>query len=254
MKKILFLCLASLLLVSCASGVRPKSGGYGEGGKGIEDILGEYEREEEAKYVADRESYFPHTALLPEEDPTRLTLRDQARKLVGKKGRTITVNGRRFSNDCSGMVRGVYSAVGIDLMAEAASFGEDAGGVEIIFETYKDAGWSDGDRLPRAGDLIFFNNSYDKNRNGKWDDPLTHVSLVTGVEEDGTVVYVHHVSRGVQRYRMNLDQKGVFKAGSKRMNDFLRRRPRRDKDQKKYLSDALFFSFVDVIGSKRATR
>ena len=250
MKKLLLLCLASLLLASCASGVRSKTAAP----KGIEDLLEEYEREETAKYRADRESYFPRTELLPEEDPVRLTLREAARKLIGKKGRSITVKGERFTNDCSGMVRGVYSAVGIDLMAEAGRFGPDANGVEIIFDTYKDAAWSGGDRLPRAGDLIFFNNSYDKNRNGIWDDPLTHVSLVTGVEEDGTIVYIHHVSRGGQRYRMNLDRVGVYKDGSKRMNDFLRRRPKRDKDQKKYLSDALFFSFVDVLGSKAAVR
>jgi hypothetical protein len=103
--------------------------------------------------------------------------------------------------------------------------------------------------MPKAGDLVFFNNTWDMNRNGKWDDPLTHVGMVTGVEEDGTVVYIHHASRGVQRYRMNLKYKGVYKVGNKIVNDYLRKRPKRDKNRGKYLSDKFFYRFADVLNA-----
>ena len=203
-------------------------------------------------YVNDKNSLLPSTTILPEEDPTRVKIRSIARALIGKKGRFITIGGKKFPNDCSGMVRGVYSAVGVDLLEQASRF-KGMNGVKIIYNTYKENGWSTKKRLPRTGDLIFFNNTYDMNKNGKWDDYLTHVALVTGIEEDGTVVHIHHVSRGVQRYRLNLNRKGVYKDGKKPVNDFLRRRPKWDQDRTKYLSENLFYRFINVLDPKVAS-
>src|SRR6266542_2553732 len=49
---------------------------------------------------------------------------------------------------------------------------------------------------PSPGDLVFFDDTYDRNRNGRADDRLTHVGIVEYVV-DGTVVFVHRGGRAV---------------------------------------------------------
>jgi hypothetical protein len=76
---------------------------------------------------------------------------------------------------------------------------------------------------PLPGDLVFFKETYDRNRDGRRNDGLTHVGLVDDVEADGTVVIIHRVARGVVRYRMNLghpDQ--AASPQGRRWNDWLR--------------------------------
>jgi hypothetical protein len=58
---------------------------------------------------------------------------------------------------------------------------------------------------PARGDLIFWDNTWDRNRDGVWNDPLTHVGMVTDVTADDTIEFVHfHYRRGVVTARMNL--------------------------------------------------
>jgi hypothetical protein len=56
----------------------------------------------------------------------------------------------------------------------------------------------------RPGDIIFWDNSYDRNGDGRFNDELTHAGIVVAVEDDGTVSYVHHnYRRGVVIASMN---------------------------------------------------
>jgi hypothetical protein len=74
-----------------------------------------------------------------------------------------------------------------------------------------------------AGDLVFFKETYDFNRDGQANDGLTHVGLVDDVEADGTVVVIHRVARGVVRYRMNLAHPDTATSPTgARWNDWLR--------------------------------
>jgi hypothetical protein len=60
-------------------------------------------------------------------------------------------------------------------------------------------------RLPLPGDLVFWDNTYDRNGNGRWDDDLTHAGIVVSVDDDGTIHYVHHnYRRGIVVEQMNL--------------------------------------------------
>jgi len=60
------------------------------------------------------------------------------------------------------------------------------------------------ERDPLAGDLVFFENTYDRNRNGRADDGVTHVGLVEEVRPDGAVVFLHRGGRGVARAVLDL--------------------------------------------------
>ncbi len=149
---------------------------------------------------------------------SRETTVTAAVKLVGKK--QVVLNGKRYGDDCTGLVRGVYAQVGIDLMSSAAK-GDN--GVTAIYRFASEHGRIyDGGR-PVAGDLVFFKDTYDLNRDGRVNDGLTHIGLVEAIEEDGTVVVIHRVARGVVRYRMNLafrDQ--AMSPAGRPVNDWLR--------------------------------
>ena len=57
---------------------------------------------------------------------------------------------------------------------------------------------------PNLGDVVFFDNSYDRNQNGRLDDMLTHIAIVVGVEDDGTVSMTHLGGSGITDLTMNL--------------------------------------------------
>jgi hypothetical protein len=141
-----------------------------------------------------------------------------ANALIGKKG--LVVDDRAFSSDCTGLVRAAYSTVGIDPAVEGVP-GEN--GVSAIWRFSSRHGRTFFGGRPLPGDLVFFRETYDRNRDGRSNDGLTHIGLVERVEVDGTVQILHRVAQGVVRYRMNLGypDDSLSRAGA-RVNDWLR--------------------------------
>jgi hypothetical protein len=80
----------------------------------------------------------------------------------------------------------------------------------------KGAVTSRGPALP--GDLVFFEETYDRNRDGFRNDGLTHVGIVESVEPDGTVTFIHRGGSGVARARVNPST-----PGERASNDYIRR-------------------------------
>jgi len=149
---------------------------------------------------------------------SRETTVSNAVNLVGKKH--VVLGGKRYGDDCTGLVRGVFAQVGVDLMSSAAA-GDN--GVTAIYRFATQHGRVYEGGRPVAGDLVFFRDTYDLNRDGRVNDGLTHVGLVEKIEEDGTVIVIHRVARGVVRYRMNLafrDQ--AMTPEGRPVNDWLR--------------------------------
>jgi surface antigen len=78
-------------------------------------------------------------------------------------------------------------------------------------------------KRPSPGDVAFFDNTYDRNNNGRRDDSLSHVAVVESVDEDGTIQMIHKSNRGVLPLIMNLHHPGEHKdTTGKVLNDFLR--------------------------------
>jgi hypothetical protein len=123
------------------------------------------------------------------------------RSLAGK--RSLVVNGVTFPNDCTGLVRAAYAFASIDL---AYRFDEYAGnGVRRLYETLKDENLLYAVRYPAPADLVFWDDTYDANANGRADDELTHVGVVISVDPDGSIYYLHyHYRLGPVIERMNL--------------------------------------------------
>jgi len=163
-------------------------------------------------------------------------------QLVGE--RNLAKVSRGMPNDCSGFVRLAYLSAGIDLVAHGFQAGENA--VSAIFRRA-----TEGKRLhhraPRPGDLVFFRETYDRNRDGRRNDGMTHIGVVEDVGDDGTVTFIHRGSKGVARSRMNLShpEKHQLAQGGPVVNDFLRPAT---KGGRAYLTGELFVAFASPDG------
>ncbi|MEQ1508144.1 MAG: CHAP domain-containing protein [Myxococcota bacterium] len=145
-------------------------------------------------------------------------------------------NPRGFRDDCSGYVMAVFARAGIPLDGNTASFYDQA----------KTDGSLHHRKLPNPGDIAFFDDTYDRNHNGKLDDPLSHVAVVLEVHPDGTIVLGHGgTSRGRTTLTMNLehphDREGDDGAV---VNDWLRVRRDDDPAGTRYLASELWRAFA----------
>jgi hypothetical protein len=92
--------------------------------------------------------------------------------------------------------------------------------------------------------LVFFDNTWDFNGDGEWNDPLTHVGIVERIESDGTVVFISRVADAIQRYRMNLRHPQIHKTADGRiLNDYIRRKLPSDPNRLGRLTGELFMSY-----------
>ena len=139
---------------------------------------------------------------------TQEIILDQAFSLLNKKpNASVSVNGKNFTLDCIGTVAAIFYKAGIDIMKnahEVASAGDN--GVAIFYKSLKRNDALHSYRYPEVGDVVFWSNTWDRNGDGKFgNDPLTHVGVVTKVDDDGTIHYVHeNYFYGIIVERMNL--------------------------------------------------
>ncbi|SES96594.1 CHAP domain-containing protein [Stigmatella erecta] len=149
----------------------------------------------------------------------RETVLATARGLVGQS--KVTVKGRPYPADCTGLVEAAYASAGISLRGSSKS-GDN--GVTALYRYAQAQGGVYTRGTPTPGDIVFFRETYDQNRDGRRNDGLTHVGLVDKVAADGTVTVIHRVQRGVVRYRMNLARPGAAKdpRSGQVINDTLR--------------------------------
>jgi len=153
--------------------------------------------------------------------PVKLT---KGRRVANRAGSLVGVplaRQAKVPDDCSGLVRAAYHAVGVELLSHGTLPGENA--VSAIYRRARSAG-AVHRKTPKPGDLVFFHETYDRNRDGQRNDGLTHLGVIESVERDGTVVFVHRGGSGVKRARMNLAQpmKRQTKTGQV-LNDYIRR-------------------------------
>lgn len=130
----------------------------------------------------------------------------------------------QFRNDCSGFVEKVLEAVGHDLQGFSKTYNLSATGVRLIEAYTSRTGTIFKDTKPEPGDLIFFSKTYDRNRNQKIDDSLTHVGIVENVQKDGTIEFVHVIRNRIRKGHLNLNLPETHKNPEGRViNSYLRR-------------------------------
>lgn len=141
-----------------------------------------------------------------------------AGQLVGRS--RLVVGGETYRYDCSGLVEAAHAKAGEALSGSSAS----------LFALSRQEGVLHRKKVPQPGDVAFFDDTYDRNRNGRRDDDLTHVAIVEQVDRDGTITLVHKGSKGVTRLTMNLKHPEVRRdEDGKSLNDHLRASSNKDR-------------------------
>ena len=158
---------------------------------------------------------------LPEQKPgtaadlskTQLKIVEGARELTGAK--RLVVKGRKFRMDCTGAVAAAYWYAGVDILGPLAKY--RGNGVLRLYRFMEEEGLLVSADEPAPGDIIFWDNTYDRNDDGSANDTLTHTGIVVSTDEDGTVVYYHHnYRRGIVLERMNIADPDIH---TKMVND-----------------------------------
>jgi len=156
----------------------------------------------------------------------------------------FSVGERRFPADCSGFVLAVYEAEGVPLrrLAGLAAPHETSGAAALhrAAVTYGVV-FGGGGEWPAPGDLVFFHDTYDRNRDGELGDLWTHVALVEAVDGD-QVWILHRGGKGIIRLKMNLAQ-----PHDEATNDPVRSRNGRDPAGTRYLTGELFAGYGAVV-------
>ncbi|MFY3743148.1 NlpC/P60 family protein [Anaeromyxobacter sp. Red801] len=157
-------------------------------------------------------------------DPALERLREQV--LDAARARV----GARTRLDCSGYVLAALRAAGLTpRLAPARSRSES------LYRASRPV------ERPRPGDLVFFHDTYDRDRNGRAGDRFTHVGLVEAV--DGDAVTILHRGGRVERIRMDLSRPSDPAA-----NDPVRMARRRDARGTRYLAGELFAAYGELLG------
>jgi hypothetical protein len=137
--------------------------------------------------------------------------------------------GVRYPGDCSGFVLSLLRTAGVEIALRPARSRSES----LYLATRRV-------RAPRPGDLVFFHDTYDRNRDGRANDPYTHVGVVESVS-GAAVVLVHRSSRGIERVRMDLTR-----PSDRASNDPVRHRRRSEPRARRVLAGELFAGFGAV--------
>ncbi len=138
---------------------------------------------------------------LPAKSEAQKRIVEAARSLLGRS--QLQFEKANFSSDCSGFVLAAYYLGGIDLRKEYER--QSGNGVRRLYQIARLHHLLSTDQIPFPGDVLFWDNTYDANGDGKWNDELTHTGIVVASYSDGKVDYIHyHIRRGIVLERMDL--------------------------------------------------
>ena len=137
----------------------------------------------------------------------RQKLAEGGNYVLGKK--ELVIRGKRFNMDCTGAVLAIYYYAGIDLARDFNKY--NGNGVTRLYRSLESKDLLYETQYPVTGDIIFWDNTYDRNKDGKRNDSLTHVGMVMNAFSDGTIEYVHlNYRRGIIIEYMNLREPDVY--------------------------------------------
>ncbi len=146
----------------------------------------------------------------------------------------LVVAGETYRFDCSGLVEASLAAAGVPQKGSSA----------MLFATAREQRVLHRRHLPQPGDVAFFDDTYDRDNDGRLNDPLSHSALVESVAPDGTITLIHLGSAGVVRIRMNLRHPEDARGPTGEVwNDALRARRPTDSRRTRYLAGELWVGF-----------
>lgn len=104
-------------------------------------------------------------------------------------------------------------------------------------------------RTPAVGDLVFFHNTHDQNRDQRNNDWYSHVGVVEQVMGDGTIIVISWRNGSINRDSMNLTRPREVEYDGRVINTPLRAPANGDPQFTQYLSGELFAGFGSLLGN-----
>lgn len=160
---------------------------------------------------------------------------------------TTTARTRYTPRDAAGYVGAICTLNGVKL-----DVGVTDNAIAELYSTVKSKGKIYHATRPAIGDLMFFHNTYDRNGDGRNNDWYTHVGVVEGVDDDGTIHLLSYVNGRVQTSVINLEHPEFERndASGKLWNSRLRDKLPSDPAFTQHLASELFAGFGNVLGNR----
>jgi hypothetical protein len=159
---------------------------------------------------------------LPRQQQTPVLIKDELPKRKEIVSNALKHKDKRDGGDCSGFVSLVNKESGFPYFEtkELNEHFEDARrslAIYNLLESQKRLHWE----KPLIGDLIFFANTVKKYAKGKSVDNITHIGIVTKIDADETVHFLHHTrGKNVMGY-MNLTKPTLALQEGKMLNSYM---------------------------------
>jgi len=159
----------------------------------------------------------------PEVEAVSVKIEEEMRK-------TIVANALKYLNkkdgrDCSGFVSLINSKNGEPYykISELSNFFTNDYRSKAIYNVVKAGARITKKEIPQIADLIFFSDTLEKTKRNVGTTNITHVGIVTKIDEDGTIHFIHH-SRGKNIMgAMNEKYPEVAKLKDKNINTYMKK-------------------------------
>lgn len=159
-------------------------------------------------------------------DTSKVAMESIKRNAIVKKA--LSYLGKRDGKDCSGYVTLVNNVSGHPyfLDKELSDSFDNARKSRAMFNLMGKKGETfDEKREPRLADLVFFENTErrpSKSKN-KVPENITHVGIVTRIDADGTIEFIHHSNgKNIVDY-MNFNYPKLTVKDGKKINTYMKR-------------------------------
>ena len=144
------------------------------------------------------------------------------------------------SSQALAYISDVYQINGVDLRQKIGNDRPSIGDVyqyafkhSLVYQTTR----------PAIGDLVFFHNSFDRNRDGRWNDWHSLVGIVESVDDDETITVLVYTTK-IEKISLNLKYPELKTRKSRTINSQLR------PDEGSHIGSAakLFAGFANLLG------
>ncbi|MBR4985179.1 MAG: hypothetical protein IKY83_05530, partial [Proteobacteria bacterium] len=135
-------------------------------------------------------------------------------------------------------VKAVYMLNGVDLNATGNTIAElyqFAFAKKLVYQ---------GTR-PAIGDLVFFHNTVDRNRDGLWNDWHSMIGIVEAIDKDETISVLVFMTDKVERIYLNLKYPELYKG---KKGQILNSQLRSNEGAQKGTAAKLFAGFANLLG------
>lgn len=127
----------------------------------------------------------------------------------------------RIGGDCSGLITAINKNNDSAIFdpKELNKYYSSGRKSQAMFDLYKDKNKISFSQ-PQVGDLVFFNNTTKATKGGS-NKLITHVGIVSKVNEDGSVEFLHNIRGKNVLSVMNLSLPNDHKIAGKQVNDYI---------------------------------